>query len=63
MKKTTNAVYFRCDPDNGSNKCAELFFIKLQKENIFEKLMTRCYVTGEKYSNGCQILNKCSWRI
>ena len=28
FKKETTVVYFRYDPDNGSEKCAKLFFMK-----------------------------------
>ena len=46
-KKGATLVHFRCNPDDGSDKCAKLFFLEVQKENIIEKIITRCYVTGE----------------
>ena len=42
-KKGTTVVYFRCDPDNGSDKRARLFL----KRKYIEKIKTRRYVTGE----------------
>ena len=40
-------MYFSCDPNDGSDKCANLFFIKVWKEKTIEKIITRCDVTGE----------------
>lgn len=46
-KREKKVVYFRCDPENGSEKYAKFFFIKVGKENAIERIINRCYIIGE----------------
>ena len=46
-KREEKVVYFRRDPENGSDKYAKFFFIKVGKENVIERIINRCYIIGE----------------